>query len=136
MALPPTPISLVLDKALRRSNEKFNCLIRGTETGDTMQSAQLQQEIDPAEVGIMTGRGERGPGYGVMSQDIFARIGVWLYELTRGSPSASKTTVRPSTMRTSLGRGLLRIFVAVVLAVGLAGGALAWEWPRSETVRH
>jgi hypothetical protein len=99
-----------------------------------MQSARLQQEIDPADVGIGTGYGERGSGG--MSQDIFARIGLWLYELSRGSPSGIKTTVRPSTMRTSLGRGLLRIFVAVVLAVGIAGGALAWQWPRSETVRQ
>jgi hypothetical protein len=96
-----------------------------------MQSAQRQQAIDPAEVGIELEQRETGTGFSGVVHDVIARIGVWLYEVRAGSPAPVRRRVR----RTSFGGVLLRLIVALLLVGGIAGGALAWQYPRNETVR-
>jgi hypothetical protein len=97
-----------------------------------MQSAQRQQAIDPAEVGIELEQRESGTGFSGVVRDVIARIGVWLYEMRAGSPAPRR---RPRVARTSFGGALLRIIVVLVLVGGIAGAALAWQYPRSEAVR-
>jgi hypothetical protein len=96
-----------------------------------MQSAQRQQAIDPAEVGIELEQRESGTGFSGVVHDVIARIGVWLYEVRSGSAPAPRRRV----VRTSFGGVLLRIIVALLLVGGIGGGALAWQYPRSEMVR-
>jgi hypothetical protein len=96
-----------------------------------MQSAQRQHAIDPAEVGIELEQRESGTGFSGVVRDVIARIGVWLYEMRADSPAPRRRRVA----RTSFGGALLRIIVALVLVGGIAGGALAWQYPRSEMVR-
>jgi hypothetical protein len=97
-----------------------------------MQSAQRQHAIDPAEVGIELEQRESGTGFSGVVRDVIARIGVWLYEMRAGSPAPRRHRV---ARRTSFGGVLLRIIVALVLVGGIAGGALAWQYPRNEMVR-
>jgi hypothetical protein len=96
-----------------------------------MQAAQRQHPIDPAEVGIELEQPESGTGFSGVVRDIIARIGVWLYELRAGSPAPRRARVA----RTSFGGALFRIIVVLLLFGGIAGAALAWEYPRSEAVR-
>jgi hypothetical protein len=98
-----------------------------------MQSAQRQQAVDPAEVGIELEQPESGTGFSGVVHDVIARIGVWLYEVRSGTASPPRR--RRVARRTSFGGVLLRIIVALVLVGGVAGGALAWQYPRSEMVR-
>jgi hypothetical protein len=97
-----------------------------------MQSARQQQAIDPAEVGIELERPVSGTGFSGVVHDVIARIGVWLYEVRSGSASPPRRRV---ARRTSFGGALLRIIVVLLLVGGVAGGALAWQYPRSEMVR-
>lgn len=96
-----------------------------------MQSAQKQQDVDPAEVGIGAKYRDSLFGYQRMAKEIIASIEERLEELTaRHSPDAD-----PVTLRTPLGSWLLRSVVGLLLVAGILGGVLVWQWPRNETVR-
>jgi hypothetical protein len=95
-----------------------------------MQSAQRQRAIDPAEVGIELEQRKSGTGFSGVVHDVIARIGVWLYELRADAPARPRVG-----RRMSFGGVLLRLIVALVLVGGIAGGALAWQYPRSEMIR-
>ncbi|MBV8696516.1 MAG: hypothetical protein JO052_01445, partial [Bradyrhizobium sp.] len=96
-----------------------------------MQAAQRQQAIDPAEVGIELEQPESGTGFSGVVRDVIARIGVWLYEVRAASPAPR----RPRVARRSFGGALLKMIVVLLLFGGIAGAALAWQYPRSEMVR-
>ena len=96
-----------------------------------MQSAQKQQDVDPAEVGIGAKYRDSLFGYQRMAREIIGSIEERLEELTaRHSPDAD-----PVTLRTPLGSWLLRGVVGLLLVAGILGGVLVWQWPRNETVR-
>jgi hypothetical protein len=96
-----------------------------------MQSAQQQQDVNPAEVGIGAKYRDSLFGYQRMAKEIIASIEERLEELTaRHSPDAE-----PVTLRTPLGSWLLRGVVGLLLVAAILGGVLVWQWPRNETVR-
>jgi hypothetical protein len=96
-----------------------------------MQSAQKQQDVDRAEVGIGAKYRDSLFGYQRMAKEIIASIEERLEELTaRHSPDAE-----PVTLRTPLGSWLLRGVVGLLLVAAILGGVLVWQWPRNETVR-
>lgn len=97
-----------------------------------MQAAQRQQAIDPAEVGIELEQPETGTGFSGVVRDIIARIGVWLYEVRAGSPAPRR---RARVARRSFGGALVKMIVVLLLFGGIAGTAVAWQYPRSEMVR-
>jgi hypothetical protein len=93
-----------------------------------MRSAQIQQAIDPNE--IEADQRDSGSGYRRIAQEVFSRIEERLGELK------NKASEAPSPVpRASFGRVLFRAGVVAVLVIGVAGAAIAYEWPRSETVR-
>jgi hypothetical protein len=96
-----------------------------------MPAAQRQQAIDPAEVGIELEQPESGTGFSGVVRDIIARIGVWLYEVKAGSPAPRRARVP----RRSFRGALLKIIVVLLLVSGIAGAAVAYQYPRSEMVR-
>jgi hypothetical protein len=92
-----------------------------------MRSAQIQQAIDPHEIDEQR---DSGSGYKRIAQEVFSRIEERLGELK------NKASEAPSPVpRSSLGRVLFRGAVASVAVIGVVGAAIAYEWPRSETVR-
>jgi len=96
-----------------------------------MQSAQKQQDVDPAEVGIGAKYRDSLFGYQRIAKEIIASIEERLEELTaRHSPDA-----QPVTLRSPLGSWLLRGVIGLLLIAAILGGVLAWQWPRSEMVR-
>jgi hypothetical protein len=96
-----------------------------------MQSAQKQQDVDPAEIGIAPKQRESLFGYQRIAKEVIASIEDRLDELTsRQSPE-----VRPVKLPSPLGGRLVRGAIGFVLVIAILGGALVWLWPRSETVR-
>jgi hypothetical protein len=96
-----------------------------------MQSAQQSQDADPAEIGIGPKYREAMFGYKRIAKEIIDSIEEKLEELTTRQSSEARTV----TSRTPLSRWLLGVAIGVLLAAGIVGGMLVWEWPRSETVR-
>jgi hypothetical protein len=96
-----------------------------------MQSAQKQQDVDPAEVGIGAKYRESLFGYQRIAKEIMASIEERLEELTARHSSEAQSV----TLRTPLGSWLLRGVIGLLLVAGILGGVLVWQWPRNETVR-
>jgi hypothetical protein len=97
-----------------------------------MQSAQKQQDVDPAEVGIGVKYRDSLFGYQRIAKEIIASIEERLEELTARHSSDAR---QPVTLRTPLGSWLLRGVVGLLLVAAILGGVLVWQWPRNETVR-
>jgi len=95
-----------------------------------MRSAQTQQAFDPQDAGMAGDDRDPGSSYMRIAQDVFARIEERLGELKSRTEAA-----RPPVPRASFGGSILRVLVILLLVIGVAGGALAFEWPRSEAVR-
>lgn len=98
-----------------------------------MRSARIQQDIDPGEVGFESEHMESGSGYRGIVGGVVSGIGERLAGARTRSPSRAQVRVPRSF---SFGRSLLRVIVALLLATSVVGAALAFEWPRSETVRQ
>jgi hypothetical protein len=96
-----------------------------------MQSAQKQQDVDPAEIGIAPRQRESLFGYQRIAKEVIASIEDRLDELT----SRQSSEVRPVKLPSPLGGRLVRGVVGFVLVAAILGGALVWLLPRSETVR-
>jgi hypothetical protein len=96
-----------------------------------MQSAQKQQDVDPAEVGIGAKYRESLFGYQRIAKEIIASIEDRLEELTARHSSEAQSVA----LRTPLGSWLLRGVVGLLLVAAILGGVLVWQWPRNETVR-
>jgi hypothetical protein len=97
-----------------------------------MQSAQKQQDVDPAEGGIGAKYRESLFGYQRIAKEIIASIEERLEELTARHSSEAQSTM---SLRTPLGSWLLRGIIGLLLIAAILGGVLAWQWPRSEMVR-
>lgn len=96
-----------------------------------MQSAQKQQAIDPAEIGIAPKQRDSLFGYQRIAKEVIASIEDRLDELTSRQPSGAP----PIAYRSPLGGRLLRGFIGFLIVVGIMGGVIVWQWPRNETMR-
>jgi hypothetical protein len=96
-----------------------------------MQSAQKQQDVDPAEVGIGAKYRDSLFGYQRIAKEIIASIEDRLEELT----ARHSSDAQPVTLRSPLGSWLLRGVIGLLLVAAILGGVLVWQWPRNETVR-
>ena len=96
-----------------------------------MQSAQKQQDVDPAEVGIGAKYRDSLFGYQRIAKEIIASIEDRLEELT----ARHSSDAQPVTLRSPLGSWLLRGVIGLLLVAAILGGVLVWQWPRNETMR-
>ena len=95
-----------------------------------MQSAQKSEDLDPAVVAMAPKNKDSLFGYQRIAKEVIASIEDRLEELmSRQSPE-----IRQVTYRRPLGGGLFRIGIGVLLVVGLIGGFVVWQGPRSEAV--
>jgi hypothetical protein len=95
-----------------------------------MQSAQKQQDVDPAEIGIAPKQRESLFGYQRIAKEVIASIEDRLDEL-----SSRHSEAPPMRYRSPLGGRLVRGVIGFLLVVGIIGGVLVWQWPRNETMR-
>lgn len=95
-----------------------------------MQSAQKSEDMDPGVVAITPKNRESLFGYQRIAKEVIASIEDRLEELMSRQSSETRQVI----YRRPLGGGLFRIGVGLLLIVGLIGGFLVWQGPRSETV--
>lgn len=95
-----------------------------------MQSAQKSEDNDPGVVAIAPKNRESLFGYQRIAKEVIASIEDRLEELM----SRQSSEVRPVMYRRPMSAWLIRGGVGLLLAVGLIGGVLAWQGPRSEAV--
>jgi hypothetical protein len=96
-----------------------------------MQSAQKQQDVDPAEIGIAPKQRESLFGYQRIAKEVIASIEDRLDELSSRQSSGAP----PMAYRSPVGGRVLRGFIGFLVVVGIIGGVLVWQWPRNEAMR-